>query len=1166
MIRFDSRRSLLIGVFSVVLCGGALVFWISHRPQVPVPGSARYEEYAEVFQVGVAALDADVQKVADDNLTRAVQLVPEEPAAWADRGLLYLRSGRLEQAAKDLEQARQLAPDSPAIQKLLGLLDQRNGRFTEAAAHLRRAAESEPNDVENLYRLAQVVDQEQLPASDAEYQRLMERILAVQSDNLQVLLERLKVAIRRSEREIVDDTLKQFQKLAPHWSKLAQSTLEDLKKSLAGQLGPNAVDQMLILSNVLRAEPGFNRNYVAVNPPDTLAGASIEHFLRLKPVQPAPAAADLAMRFVAQALPLTPPGQWKYASPIWLTGDSSPSVVLANDQEIRLVRSEKILSSFPVSSAGILPLDWNNDFRTDLLVAGKIGLRFYEQQANGDFTDVTSKTRLPAEINGGDYYGAWAADIDLDGDLDVILARIAGDSLFLRNNFDGTFTAFPIFPGVSGLRAFAWADFDNDGAPDAALLDAAGHLHVFANERSGTFQTWPAPPPNDRFLALTIADADDDGVLDLIALRDDGVILRISDRNKRGAWDVAELARWDSFPNSNEPGAVRLVAADFDNNGSLDLLVSTAASSRVWLGTGHGNFVPLADEISVGNLSVADLDGDGKLDLLGVDGAGKTVLLHNACGVGYSWQIVRARAAKGNVQGDNRINSFGIGGEVELRTGTHVVKQPIAQPDVHFGLGKRTRADVIRIQWPNGVAQVEFDRPINEAIVAEQRLKGSCPFLFAWNGSAMEFVTDFLWSTPLGMYIQAQDKGGFLQTTDWVRIRGDQLVERDGSYDLAVNANLWETHYIDQAGLLVVDHPPNTEMLVDERFFLVPTKPAFHLVQDVHPVAKAWDHLERDATEEVRALDGVYLDRCGRGTYQGITRDHWVEIDLGDDAPRYGPLWLIACGWVHPTDSSINYALEQGTRPRPSALVLEVPDGKGGWKIGRDKLGFPAGKNKTLLIRLDGIDGPGVCRRFRLRTSMEIYWDALFYARDAQEQKAIVKAVEPSSADLHFRGVLQMTQKNPGSPELPHYDRIVAQGQPWRDLIGYYTRYGDVRELLQHVDDRYVIMNAGDEIRFRFPAPPPAEPGWRRDYIWVCDGWVKDGDLNTRFGKTVLPLPSHDQKSYNTPRQHLCDDPVYKRHAHDWDQYHTRFVSPEFYERGLHNFGLPVNQRSAEAQ
>ena len=124
-----------------------------------------------------------------------------------------------------------------------------------------------------------------------------------------------------------------------------------------------------------------------------------------------------------------------------------------------------------------------------------------------------------------------------------------------------------------------------------------------------------------------------------------------------------------------------------------------------------------------------------------------------------------------------------------------------------------------------------------------------------------------------------------------------------------------------------------------------------------------------------------------------------------------------------------------------------------------------------------------------------------------------------------------MTEANRSSPELPNYDHIVAHGQHWRDLIGYHTRYGDVRELLAGIDDRYVIACGGDEIVLRFKAPAGPTAGWKRDFIWVSDGWVKDGDLNTRFGKTVLPLPSHDAKSYDTPPGRLEDDPVYKKHA-----------------------------------
>jgi hypothetical protein len=138
-------------------------------------------------------------------------------------------------------------------------------------------------------------------------------------------------------------------------------------------------------------------------------------------------------------------------------------------------------------------------------------------------------------------------------------------------------------------------------------------------------------------------------------------------------------------------------------------------------------------------------------------------------------------------------------------------------------------------------------------------------------------------------------------------------------------------------------------------------------------------------------------------------------------------------------------------------------------------------------------------------------------------------------------------------PEVPLYDRVASTAPRWRDLVGYYTRFGDVRDLVIRVEDRYVIMNAGDELALSFPAPPPPAPGWTRDFVLIGDGWNKDGDFNTSYSKTVLPLPRHGRPDYQAasfePR--LEDDPVYRQHPDDWQQYHTRFVAPRAFLQGL---------------
>src|SRR5206468_11020215 len=139
----------------------------------------------------------------------------------------------------------------------------------------------------------------------------------------------------------------------------------------------------------------------------------------------------------------------------------------------------------------------------------------------------------------------------------------------------------------------------------------------------------------------------------------------------------------------------------------------------------------------------------------------------------------------------------------------------------------------------------------------------------------------------------------------------------------------------------------------------------------LRPVARAWDDHGRDVTGLVSSRDGRYLATFERGEYQGIAKDHFVEIDIGE-----GSRWLVANGWIYPTDSSINVAIGQ-QHLQPHGLSLEAQDDNGQWKVVTPDLGFPAGKNKTILVDLRPA---GHARRIRLRTNLEIYWDSLAIA------------------------------------------------------------------------------------------------------------------------------------------------------------------------------------------
>jgi hypothetical protein len=350
---------------------------------------------------------------------------------------------------------------------------------------------------------------------------------------------------------------------------------------------------------------------------------------------------------------------------------------------------------------------------------------------------------------------------------------------------------------------------------------------------------------------------------------------------------------------------------------------------------------------------------------------------------------------------------------------------------------------------------------------------------------------------------------------------------------------------------MVVDHPKGTAIFTDERFVVPPAKLAVTEVATPHAIARAVDDNGNDVTQTLSALDGKYLDNFGRGQYQGVTRDHYVEVDLGDDVPTSGPLYLIAKGWLHPSDSSINVAISQGNHEQPKPLSLEVKDEHGVWRTVKPNLGFPAGRNKTCLINLAGVFHPGMSHLVRLRTNLEVYWDQIEWAQGLPDAQMKITRLDPAAADLHYRGYSVIHQANASSPEIPDYNQLLATTQIWRDLSGYYTRYGDVRPLLHSIDNRYVIMNAGDEMTLRFPvaAPPPA--GWVRDYVIVGDGWIKDGDYNSTYSATVQPLPYHARKLYDTAPGKLEDEWVYRHHPEDWQTYQTRYVTPDNFEGAL---------------
>jgi hypothetical protein len=1073
------------------------------RP-VPSVGSPEYATAVAAFYTGVAALKVDAPSNARTALTTVTQLVADEPAAWANLGLLDLRTMQFPEAQAHLERAAALAPDSAAIAMLSALLERRRGKGEAAVPHLRRALSLRPDDIKARYALVKVLDARPGPEAQDEARRLVDEILERAPANLVALVERARLAAKSGNDERFRAALGALRAQSKGWQPDSLETLEEMEKT---GLDPQTPTSVLFLQQTLQPLGTYQESLVAVEAPPSVVGEPIERPLVLPAASPAPAPPDEGLTFESASAPAQ--GACSAVVVVW-GGEGKPAVL--SDAKPPFAGARALVGA-----------DLDGDFLTDVVACGADGLTVW-----------TAKAGLAFEKRGvtpGAWHAAWPLDVELDGDLDLVVAAVDGPTAVLQNRGDGTLEAVAKSPfaAVKSARACAAGDLDGEGTADVALVDATGKLHVFLNGRGGRYEAVDSPGI-ERAAGVTCADTDGDGSIELLVIAGDGAVERCARRER--AWDRAPLA--------TAAGAERLFVSDLDNNGAVDLACAGGGQTAVFLSDGRAfKAGPAVREL--GALAVADLDGDGRLDLAGRNRAGALVTAAGRGTKPYHWQVLRPRGNKG-ASGDKRINSFGVGGMVHTRAGLTVQTQLIAGPVVHIGLGTHERTHATRIVWPNGTADGEFDLKADQVLTTEQRLKGSCPWVFAYDGAKMGFVTDFLWRSPLGLKINAQDTAGVAQTEDRVKIRGDQLVARDGVYDVRITAELWETHFVDHVALLAVDHSKDVEVFVDERF--APRAPPVLETRAVsHLTAVAWakDGAGHDVTADVRARDGRFLD-VGRGRYQGVTDDHWVELP----PPARDQRWLVAYGWIQPTDSSLNVAIAQSRSVEPRGLALEAKEADGTWRPVLPDLGFPAGKNKTVLIPLDAAQGRGL----RLRTNLEIYWDQLSYAR-AAEAPAAVKRIAPSSAQLAYRGFSRVRRASASAPELPEYGVLAGTLPRWRDLEGFHTRFGEVRDLLAGVDDRYVIMNAGDELALRFPAPPPPPAGTVRDFVLVGDGWEKDGDFNTAFSRTVLPLPSHDAPAYDRPPGRLSEDPVYKRHAADWQNYHTRYVAPRWYATEL---------------
>jgi len=1174
----------------LVLCSSFL-FSCKETPQ---DSKKKSVELMTTQTMGLAYLEEFKLDEAEKEFLKFIKLAPNEKLGYANLGLAYLRMDKYPEAKKQLAEAIKIDPKDADIRLLLATVYQMNDERDKAISELKDALTFAPDHIKILYDLTELYAAANDEESQQQRKKFLLQLVEKAPANLVPQLNLTEIYIHNGETDKAIAQLEIIHKQFPEFPKEAIDYYNKTLSLLQKKDKETAIVQFTIFHNYLKVTSPYQAGIMDLKGP---GGSLIGFPLITYDQQPASLSGENkslldVIKFTdattSAGLNIVPVnnedknGDYKYSTHVEAADyDSDGDIDLyvgSYDQASSIYKhylfnnemgrfkdvSQEAGLKHSGKEASATFADYDNDGFLDLYIVKEGGDILYRNAGKGVFEDVTDKAQIGSKTGGNK---ALFFDMDHDGDLDLYETR-SNSNLMFRNNSDGTFQEQSEKMGLScknaNSRDAAFGDFDDDGDIDLFIANENSGNNLFSNQRQGFFKDITEESglkSTGGSSAVAVGDYNNDGFLDLFVTSVNAGQHELFRNKGNGSFELVKNSK-EMFSELQHVKAYDAKFFDFDNDGFQDLIIAGESEEKggrgifLYHNDGKGNFENvsrlLPEEPKSGRqIALFDYNDDGDLDIVIAGLNGGITLLRNDGGNQNHYVTMKLVGLRA---GSAKNNHFGIGAKVEVRSGDLYQSMIVTDPTVHFGLGNRSKADNIRITWTNGVPQNILSPATDQALIEAQTLKGSCPFLFTWNGNEFVFVKDVMWRSALGMPLGIM--GGNTAyafpdaSDDYIKIPGDILKPDKGLYSIQLTSELWETMFFDKVQLVAVDHPDSVDVFVPEQF----SPPPFpgnkqFQVKEKHTPVSATDSQGNNILPTITAKDDNYLSDFKPDKYQGVTEMHDLILDPGDVGKNKN-LFMFLNGWIFPTDASINVALSQSANLKVIRPFVQVINSKGEWVTVIENLGFPMGKDKTVIADLTGKFLSGD-HRIRIRTNMEIYWDYIFFSDNVSNAPVISTVLNPVSADLHYRGFSRTYRK--GCRYGPHWFDYsdVDKNKKWRDLSGNYTRYGNVLALLTESDNKYVISNAGDETSIQFDSKvlPELKTGWKRDFLIHSVGWVKDGDINTALGSTVLPLPFHGMKSYPPSENDIY--PQDADHQKYLKEYNTRVVTIDDFRNAL---------------